>query len=293
MGVVAIFGPTAVGKTAIAIELAALLRDAGREPVAISADSIQIYRGLEVLSGAPSEEEQRLLPHHLVGIAEAEEEFSAGRFARLARELIDDAIARDAVPIVVGGTGLYMRAALAELELRPPVPGELRAAVEDELRTRGPEALHAELPGDVAARIEPRDRKRIARSTELLRLGLDPPERSTELWTAQLRQPTRMFGIAGDRDWLAARIDRRVDAMFAAGAGEEARRISSVASRTARAALGFEAIQEGDLEAVKVAHRRYGRRQMTWMRNMEGVEVIDRTEMDETAVAERIFTRID
>ncbi len=130
MRVVAIFGPTAVGKTGVAIELAEALRELGEDPVAIGCDSIQVYRGLEILSGAPTAEERARLEHRLVGIADIADEFSAGRFAELAHAEIDSLLAEGRRPIVVGGTGLYLRAALAELELRPPVPAEVRSEVE-------------------------------------------------------------------------------------------------------------------------------------------------------------------
>ena len=194
---------------------------------------------------------------------------------------------------MIGGTGLYMRAALADLELRPPVPAEVRAAVEDEIAESGPGAAHRQLDADVRERVHPNDRKRIARALELQRAGKDPPERSGELWTARLRHPTALVGLTVDREELAARIDRRVDAMAEAGAAEEARRaIRAGASRTARSALGFEELLSGDLEAVKAAHRRYARRQMTWMRRMEGVEVVDRTGLSDPAVAERVAAHI-
>lgn len=290
---VAIFGPTATGKTAVAIELARLLRDRGEDPVAVSCDAIQVYRGLEVLSGAPGDGERAQLEHRLVGIADLDEEFSAGRFAELARAEIDALIAEGRLPIVVGGTGLYMRAALAELELRPPVPEDVRERVEAEIAELGPAALHAELDPDVAERVHPNDRKRVARALELQRVGLDPPERSDELWTARLRHPTTLIGLVVDRDRLASLIDARVDAMAAAGAGDEARSAYRAdASRTARSALGLDEFIAGDVEAVKSAHRRYARRQMTWLRKMGGVEVIDRTEMSDREAAEAASAHI-
>src|SRR5215213_9994535 len=127
--VLAIFGPTAVGKTGVAVEVAARLRERGEDPVAVSCDALQVYRGLETLTAAPSPAERGRLEHRLVGVAEVEEEFSAGRFAELARREIDELLAEGRRPLVVGGTGLYLRAALAELELRPPVPAEVRDAV--------------------------------------------------------------------------------------------------------------------------------------------------------------------
>ncbi len=283
---VAIFGPTGVGKTAVAIELADLLRDRGEDPVAVSCDAIQVYRGLEVLSGAPSPRQRERLEHRLVGVAEVGEEFSAGRFAGLARQEIDSLLAAGRTPIVVGGTGLYMRAALADLDLRPPVSREVRRLVEAEVAERGAAAMHAELDPDVGARIHPNDRKRVARALELQRVGLDPPERSRDLWTAGLRHPTALIGIVVDRHELAGRIDRRVEAMVADGAAEEARAaLATGASRTATSALGFEDLIAGDADAVKASHRRYARRQMTWMRKMAGIETIDRTGLGDRAVA--------
>jgi tRNA dimethylallyltransferase len=292
--VVAIFGPTGVGKTAVAIELAAMLRERGEDPVAVSCDAIQVYRGLEVLSGAPDDAERSRLEHRLAGVAAVNEEFSAGRFAELARAEIDDLLAAGRTPIVVGGTGLYMRAALAELDLKPPVPEEVRRLVEAQIAELGPAAMHAELDPDVGERIHPNDRKRVARALELQRVGLDPPERGRELWTAALRHPTALIGIVVDRDELADRIDRRVDAMIAAGASEEARAAAAAgASRTARSALGFDELIAGDAGAVKASHRRYARRQMTWMRKMEGVETIDRTGMSDTDVARTALAVVD
>lgn len=294
MRVIAVFGPTGVGKTAVTIALADLLRARGEDPVAVSCDAIQVYRGMELLSGAPSAEERASLEHRLVGIAEPTEEFSVGRFAELARAEIDELVAAKRAPIVVGGTGLYMRAALADLDLRPPVPPEVRELVERQVAELGPAAMHAELDPDVAERVHPNDRKRVARALELQRVGIDPPERSGELWTARLRHPTALIGLVIGREELAERIDRRVDAMIAAGAAEEARAVDRVGpSRTARAALGFDDLMAGDAGAVKAAHRRYGRRQMTWLRKMEGLEVIERDGLSDREAAELLLAAVD
>ncbi len=287
--VLAIFGPTGVGKTAVAIAVADLLRRQGEEPVAVSCDAIQVYRGLETLSGAATPEERSRLEHRLVGFVDVSGEFSAGQFASLAHAEIDQLLAEGRWPIVVGGTGLYLRAALADLELRPPVPASLRGEVEGEIAARGPEALHGELDPDIAATVHPRDRKRVARALELQRAGIAPPRGSEQLWTAKLRRPTVLVGLTIDREELGRRIEARIEEMVAAGAAEEARRaVEAGASRTARAALGFEELLTGDLEAVKRAHRAYARRQLTWMRKMAGVELIDRTGRDDASVAEQI-----
>lgn len=294
MRVIAIFGPTGVGKTAVAVELAALLRARGEDPVAVSCDAIQVYRGLETISGAPSATELEALEHRLLGIVDPDREFSAGRFAELARAEIDGLLAAGRRPLVVGGTGLYMRAALAELELRPPVPAGVREAVEAELAVQGPAALHAQLPPDVRDRVHPNDRKRVARALELQRVGIDPPERGGELWTAALRHPTALIGLVTERGQLAERIDARVDAMAAAGAGEQVRAAAHGGiSRTARSALGFDDLLAGDLDAVKAAHLRYARRQLTWLRKMDGVGLIDRTELDDREAALEVLALLD
>lgn len=283
--VLALFGPTAVGKTGVAIELAALLRECGEDPVAINCDSIQVYRGLELISGAATERQRSRLEHRLLSCVDPTEEFSAGRYAELAHAEMDALLAEGRRPIVVGGTGLYLRAALADLDLRPPVPASVRDSVEEELAARGPEPLHAELEPGLARTVAPTDRKRIARLTELSRAGVPPHRGAKGMWTANLRRPTRLIGLTMERGELARRIDSRVEAMLDAGAAEEARAAAEGgASRTARAALGFAQLLEGHdgpppagaVEAIKAAHRRYARRQLTWMRRMEGVRLIDR-----------------
>jgi tRNA dimethylallyltransferase len=289
MEVLAIFGPTAVGKTAVAIEVAATLRARGEDPVAISCDSIQVYRGLEILSGAASASEQAQLEHRLLGIAAVDEEFSAGRFAKLAHAEIDALLAGGRRPILVGGTGLYMRAALAELELRPPVPSHVRESVEADLATRGAEALHGELSPELASGVHPNDRKRIVRLTELSRLGIAAHPAGSRLWSERLRVPTTLVGLTIDRGLLRARIDARIDEMVRLGAEDEARSaVLAGASRTARAAIGFEQLLEGDVEAVKRAQWRFARRQLTWMRRMEDVRQVDRSGRDDADVAAEI-----
>jgi tRNA dimethylallyltransferase len=295
--VLAIFGPNAVGKTAVAVAVAELLRERGEDPVAISCDSIQVYRGLEVLSGAAGPGERRQLEHRLLGIITVGDEFSAGRFAQLAHREIDELLGHERRPIVVGGTGLYLRAALSDLDLRPPVPEEVRREVEREMAAGGPETLHAELDPDLAATIHPHDRQRIARTLELQRAGLEPPRAHKEggkLWTAELRHPTLLVGLTIDGDELAARIDARVDEMVAKGALEEIAEADRLgASRTARAAIGFEQLLAGDVEATKSAQRAFARRQLTWMRRMDGVQTIDRTGLSDSEVVGRILGLLD
>lgn len=269
MDVLSIFGPTSSGKTELAIAVAETLRRQGEDPVAVSCDAIQVYRGLEIISGAATTEQRSRLEHRLIGFVDPREEFSAGQFAALARAEIDALLAARRRPIVVGGTGLYMRAALAELDLRPPVEAALRRGVEEEIAERGAAALHTELPSDVAEKVNPNDAKRVSRATELIRAGQEPAERSGELWTTRLRRPTLTVAILADRGVLEERINLRVDAMVEAGVTDEIRRLEAGGiSRTAKAALGFEQFLADDVEGVKTAHRRYARRQLTWLRKM-------------------------
>jgi tRNA dimethylallyltransferase len=196
--ILALFGPTAVGKTGVAIAVAERLRERGEDPVAVNCDSIQVYKGLEVLSAAADAEQQAQLEHRLLSFVDPSEEFSAGRYAELAHAEIDSLLAEGRRPIVVGGTGLYLRAALADLDLRPPVPQEIREEVERELDERGPQALHADLEADLAAGVDPNDRKRIARFTELTRAGIEPARSSGWSWGwtcwSPRRRPTRRGG---------------------------------------------------------------------------------------------------
>src|SRR3954454_3095321 len=145
MPVLALFGPTGVGKTAVAIAVGDRLRAQGERPVAVSADALQLYAGLEVLTGAASAAERSRLEHRLLSFLPIDARCSAGEFAQLAHAEIDGLLAQGATPIVVGGTGLYLRAALADLDLRPPAPAPVRAQLEAEVAARGAPALHAEL----------------------------------------------------------------------------------------------------------------------------------------------------
>lgn len=297
MRVLALFGPTAVGKTSVAVAVAELLRERGEDPVAVSCDSIQVYQGLEVLSGAAGLGEREQLEHRLLGVIPADDEFSAGQYATLAHREIDGLLAGGRRPIVVGGTGLYLRAALTDLELRPVVPDPIRRQVEEEMRSKGLESLHAELAPAVAASVHPNDRKRIARTLELQRAGFEPARPHREggrLWTAEMRHPTLLVGLTIQPELLDERIDSRVDGMVEAGVVEEVAGIErNGVSRTARAAIGFDDLLGGDVEATKLAQRRFARRQLTWMRRMEDVETIERGELSDTEVAERILELLD
>jgi tRNA dimethylallyltransferase len=296
---IALFGPTGVGKTDVAIALGRRLRELGELPVAVSADALQVYEGLQTLTGAATAGERRELEHRLISVVPVDASFSAGQYAELAHAEIDSLLAAGRRPIVVGGTGLYLRAALTSLNLKPPPPEGIRERWTAELERRGPRALHtvlSERAPSVAGRIDPADRQRIVRALELLDAGElegddpgDPAGGQSQLWSGAVRRPTLLVGLTMDRDRLYARIDSRVDEMLAAGAGEEVRRANAAgASLTARKALGFEELLAGDVDGMKRRTRNYARRQLTWMRKLGGIETLDTTARSPDDVARAI-----
>jgi tRNA dimethylallyltransferase len=276
--VVAVFGPTGVGKTAVAIALADRLRAEGEDPVAVSADALQVYEGLETLTGVATSQQQQRLEHRLVSFLPVDQPFSAGAYARRAHAEIDGLLAQGRRPLVVGGTGLYLRAALAELDLRPPVPPAIRDRRRAQLQTDGVQALHEELQRRApaaAAAIERTDAQRITRALELLDAGHEPPA-GEQLWTTETRHPTLLAGLTMEREALNVRIDERVREMVAAGARDEVNNAVN-ASATARKALGFEELRADDVEAMQRNTRRYAKRQLTWMRKLPNAHLIDVT----------------
>jgi tRNA dimethylallyltransferase len=312
VAVVGLFGPTAVGKTAVAIELAGLLRERGEDPVAISADSMQVYEGLGTLTGAATPAEQAQLEHRLIGFVPVTQSFSVGEYMPLAHAEIDAALAAGRRPIVVGGTGLYLRAALTELELRPPPDPELRARLQERMSREGPDVLLAEIrdrePGVKIAR---GDRNRIIRHLELLQMGegsdplqrrkgSDPPpgERDfadqgsdppSQLWSSETRRPSVLVGLVMEREALDRRIDARMAAIAEAAIDEVRAADAAGASPTARNAHGFEDLLAGDVDAMKLKARQFARRQMTWMRKLAGVRIVDATARDPRDVAAEVL----
>ncbi len=268
-----------------------LLRERGENPVAISADALQVYRGLEVLTGAHRGD-------RLVGILPVTQSFSAGEYAALAHAEIDAALEGGRRPVVVGGTGLYLQAALTDLELRPPPPPGIREGIAARLEAEGAEALHEQLSErspEAAAQVTPGDRTRLIRALELLEMGHDPAPVGEEsrLWTARLRHPTLLCGLTMEREALYRAIDARVGEMLAAGAEEEVRRADAAgASRTASAALGFEELLEGDAEAMGRNTRRLAKRQLTWLRRLDPELLIDVTGRDPEDLAQELLPHL-
>jgi tRNA dimethylallyltransferase len=295
--VIAIFGPTGVGKTAVAVALADALAQRGEAPVAVSADALQIYRGLEILTGAADARDQARLEHRLISFVPLTDSFSAGQYAQLAHAEIDALTAADRRPIVVGGTGLYLRAALTELDLKPPVDPDIRAQLIARLNRAGPRALHAELTDrrpDLGAAIAATDSQRVTRALELLAAGLDPAQPREQLWSTHTRVPTLLFGLTLDRADLDAQIDQRVERMLEAGVVEEVVRAAAMgAGPSVQKAVGFREVLAADPEAMKLRTRQYARRQLTWMRKLAGVELIDMTGRDPGVAVARILEALD
>lgn len=264
--VLALFGPTASGKTAVA----GVLRERLNAEV-ISADSAALYAGLPILTAVPP------YPARLVGIVPLQDEVSVGSYQRLAHAAIDDA----ARPLVVGGTGLYFRAALASLQLPPP--GGRRAfwqAEYDRLTAEGAHALLRRLDPAAAARVHANDRKRVVRALELAELGESLAPATNRLWTEETRVPTTIVALDLSTEVLDRRIERRTQEMVEHGVVEEARRAwAAPLSHTAAHVLGLEAFAtlsvEEAVERVVRATRRLARYQRKWLRRMPGVVTLD------------------
>jgi tRNA dimethylallyltransferase len=263
--VLALFGPTASGKTAVA---GALRRRLGAEVV--SADSAALYQGLTVLTAAPG------YPARLVGVVPLDEDVSGGGYQRLAHVAIDGVD----VPLVVGGTGLYFRAALSAMAIPPPGRREHWQSEVDRL---GPEAAHlllAERDPAAAARVHPNDRRRLVRALELAEAGHSLAPADNRLWTEDTRLPTTIVALDQPPAELDRRIEERTRAMAAAGAVEEARRAwAGPMSATARKILGLEEFatlpQDEAVEAVAKATKRLARYQRKWLRRLPRVTTLD------------------
>src|SRR6266536_2083939 len=233
--VLAIFGPTASGKTSVAEELVS------RFPAElISADSMQVYRGLPILTNQPAQ------PTRLVGIWDLDHEASVAEYQRLAHEAVDEILAAGRTPIVVGGTGLYLRSALSALELPPPPRPGRREHWQRVYDTVGGERAHellAERDPASAASVHPNDRRRVVRALELTDVGRSLQASDDRLWSADTRQPTVVAGLEVPREELLRRIEERTRAMFEAGVeAEVAQALAGPISVTARKAMGLEEI---------------------------------------------------
>ena len=268
MTVLAIFGPTASGKTAVAEAVA------DRIPAEIvSADSMQVYRGLPLLTNQPER------PTRLVAIWDLDHEASVGEYEELAHAAIDEILELGKTPIVVGGTGLYLRAALADLDLPPARRSGRAQPLGGVLRGRGSGASAralADRDPEAAAAVHPNDRRRVVRGLELAAAGRSLAPEQDRLWTGDTRHPTLVFGLELPPDELERRIAARTAAMFEAGVQDEVRQaLAHPISQTARQAMGLEEVATlpADEASERLAQRtrRYAAYQRKWMRRIPGL----------------------
>jgi tRNA dimethylallyltransferase len=269
--VIAIFGPTASGKTAVAEAIA----DAVPAEI-VSADSMQVYEGLPILTNQPER------PTALVGIWPLDHEGTVAEYQPLAHEAVDGALARGRTPIVIGGTGLYFRAALADLRLPPAPPPGTRERWERLYDRIGPQQAHAALAErdpEAAEAIHPNDRRRVVRALELHDAGgsLAPPR--DRLWSEETRHPTLIFGLDVPKDALEERIRERTEAMFASGVEKEVvRALGAPISRTASQIIGLREVAElprdEAVAAIALRTRRYAAYQRKWMRRIPGIQTV-------------------
>jgi tRNA dimethylallyltransferase len=270
--VLAIFGPTASGKTAVAE---------------------QVFRGLPILTN------QSEHPARLVGYLGLDEEGSVAEYQRLAHEAIDEILTAGRTPVVVGGTGLYLRAALADLELPPPPPPGTRDRLERLYDENGAEQAHALLAvrdPEAAAAVHPNDRRRVVRALELAEAGSSLRPGKDTLWSGETRHPTRIFGLEVPPEELARRIEARTHEMFERGVEDEvARALSAPISATASTIHGLQDIselpREEAIEAVVARTRRYASYQRKWMRRIPEIVVLDASRSP-AQVAQEIVTGI-
>ena len=267
------------------------------------ADPFQRYRGLEIAADAPRPHERAEVPYHLVGDLDPGEGSTAGEFSQRAHAAIDDILRRGGVPIVTGGTGLYLRAALSELEFPPPVPPEIRRHVE-EMVAHDPSAARdrlAALDPPAAARVDARNPRRLVRALELAESGAPVGRDTGALWLADARHSTRVVAVARPREVLHRRIADRVrremdEGLVAeiealldrpAGLSREAGQIIGV--REVQAMRRGELTMDGLQNAVTARTRRLARKQMTWLRKMPQIAWIDLGDGDSAQAVDRVL----
>jgi len=295
--VLVLFGPTAVGKTATIERLAHDDRLPRKPVVVVSADSVQVYRGLDIGSAKPDPAERSRMRHELIDILDPSEAFSVGDFARLADDACGRALADGALPVLSGGTAYYVKAFLYGQPPAPPSDPAVRTAIQAELAGRGPAALRAELervdPAS-AARIAPADHYRLSRALEVYRCSGQPLSSFVPPTEPRARWDKLVLGLDRPRDELYARIAARVDAMLAAGLADEVatlRKAGYGPGDPGMRAIGYAEFLDGaqDLraigDAIKLHTRHYAKRQLTFMRSLPGVRWFSADDYDGIAGA--------
>jgi len=282
---VVITGPTGVGKTEVAVRLASRLR-----VEVVSADSRQVYRGMDIGTAKPTGEQRAAMPHHLVDVVNPDERYNAARFRKEAREAISAMLERGKLPLVVGGTGLYIRALLRGLLPAPPADPGVRRELKTLLDREGGEALHARLEAvdpEAAKRIHPRDSVRIIRALEIHRLTGVPLGTPSHWRQSRPEWTVLLVGLTRPRPSLHATLDARVEGMVARGLGEETRRLLDAGYSPALPAMQgigyrhFVRVIEGqwsEPEAIRLMKRdtrQYAKRQWTWFAREPGIRWVD------------------
>jgi len=275
--IVVICGPTASGKTRLAVELA--LAHNGE---VVSADSMQIYRTMDIGTAKPTAQEMRGVPHHMLDVAEPDEDFSVARYVDMAAKCVDDILARGKLPILAGGTGLYIDSLLSGRDFAAFDPDSaLRGQLEEEFAQKGGEAMLAklgEIDPEAAARLHPNDAKRIIRALEVFySTGKTITQHNLETQNIPPRYEALTLALAFERrEDMWARIDRRVDEMMDMGLVDEVRSLldRGIPDKcTAMQAIGYKEMvsalrSDGDVlraaEEIKLRSRQYAKRQLTW-----------------------------
>jgi tRNA dimethylallyltransferase len=281
-----IVGPTGVGKTAVAACLA------GRVPMeVVSADSRQVYRGMDAATGKPTPEQRKTVTHHLLDLIDPGERYHAARFRLDAVEAIEEIRAAGRLPVIVGGTGLYVRSLLRGLDPAPPADPALRARLEETARAQGPAALHERLGAldpERAARLHPNDRVRVIRAIEKLGRGPSPEgswKRAAPPWSVL------MFGLRRERAALNESLEERARSMLAGGMMDEVRRLLAAGhdeTAPGMAGIGYRQVVEvvrgrrsaGEAQRLMIRDtQRYAKRQMTWFAREPEIRWLDMDEV--------------
>ncbi len=296
-----IVGPTAIGKTHLATMLAKKLRGE-----IISCDSMQVYKGMDILSQAPSKDEKKAAKHHLVGILDPKKEYNAATFRKKAMPIIEAIIRRRKVPIIAGGSGLYIRALMDGLFPASAADIKFRERMQRFVSRHGSDKLHDRLskidPGS-ARLIHPNDVRRIIRALEIYEsTGRTMTELKSKTKGLKDRYDIKVFGLIAPREKIYSRIDSRVDKMFSCGVVKEAGKLTKKSmSRTAETVLGFREIRlylkgEYDLEyakdLIKMKTRRFAKRQLTWFRPDSRIKWFDITRNPEAKIVKRIMREV-
>lgn len=293
-------GPTASGKTDVALELARQLK-----AEIISLDSMAVYRGMTIGTAKPTIEQRQAAPHHLIDILDPNDEFSVSKYVQLAHEKIAEIRSRDREVLIVGGTPMYLKAMLRGIFEGPPADWDFRQEIEDEIEKVGLGALHDRLMHVdplTATKLHPNDKRRMIRALEVLRLTGQPISHlQLQFEEGHSAEDCRVFVLQWQREELHRRISRRVDAMFASGFVDEVRGLIDQfgeLSRTASQAVGYREVIDhfGDkldftetIEQTKIRTRQFARRQETWFRSLSECRFVSaRNPFDPTEVANQI-----